>query len=150
MQHRTLGNTGLKVSRLGVGLSELGDLRLEDEGIAARVLNTALDNGINFFNTAACYGNSEELFGRSMANRRDEHVLSTKAGHAWSDDNGESWTAETVRGDVIQALQAAKQADKTRYIGYSSGNESTLWAVESGLSASHWTEKCPGWRCYIS
>ncbi|HPR08383.1 MAG TPA: aldo/keto reductase [Denitromonas sp.] len=97
MQHRTLGNTGLKVSRLGVGLSELGDLRLEDEGIAARVLNTALDNGINFFDTAACYGNSEELFGRSLANRRDEYVLSTKAGHAWSDDNGESWTAETVR-----------------------------------------------------
>ncbi|MEZ4769273.1 MAG: aldo/keto reductase [Caldilineales bacterium] len=66
MQQSTLGNTGIKVSRLGVGLSELGDLPLSEERTAARVLYTALDNGVNFFDTAACYGNSEELFGRRM------------------------------------------------------------------------------------
>lgn len=152
MEKRRLGDTDLRVSRLGVGLSELGDLSLKDVGTAARVLNTALDKGINFFDTAACYGNSEELVGRTVAERRDEYVLSTKAGHAVGDYDGRSWTAETVRhsierslerlrtdhldvvhlhscgivilerGEVIRALQDAKQAGKTRYIGYSGDN----------------------------
>jgi aryl-alcohol dehydrogenase-like predicted oxidoreductase len=163
MEKRKLGDTDLKVSRLGVGLSEIGSLSLDQVDPAARVLNTALDNGINFFDTAACYGNSEELLGRSVAERRDEFFLSTKAGHVAGGYSGRSWTAETVRdsierslrrlqtdhldvvhlhscgvdvlerGDVIQALQDAKQAGKTRYIGYSGDNESALWAVESGL-----------------
>ncbi|MGD2047861.1 MAG: aldo/keto reductase [Chloroflexota bacterium] len=163
MEKRRLGDTELQVSRLGAGLSELGDLSFKDVDTAARVLNTALDNGINFFDTAACYGNSEQLVGRTVAERRDEYVLSTKAGHAVGDFAGRSWTAETVhhsierslerlrtdhldlvhlhscgiaileRGDVIRALQDAKQAGKTRYIGYSGDNESAVWAVESGL-----------------
>jgi aryl-alcohol dehydrogenase-like predicted oxidoreductase len=163
MEERKLGDTDLKVSRLGVGLSEIGSLSLDQADPAARVLNSALDNGINFFDTAACYGNSEELVGRSVAERRDEFFLSTKAGHAAGGYSGRAWTAETVRdsierslrrlrtdhvdvvhlhscgvdvlerGDVIRALQDAKQSGKTRYIGYSGDNESAVWAVESDL-----------------
>jgi aryl-alcohol dehydrogenase-like predicted oxidoreductase len=163
MEQRRLGNTNLKVSRLGVGLAEIGSLSLGQMGVARRMLNTALDNGINFFDTAACYGNSEELVGRAVAERRGEFYLSTKAGHAAGAYSGRSWTAETVRdsierslrrlrtdhldvvhlhscgvqvlerGDVIQALQDAKQAGKTRYIGYSGDNEAAAWAVKSGL-----------------
>lgn len=160
---KQLGDTDLRVGRLGAGLAEIGGLGLEEVAAAARVLNTALDNGINFLDTAACYGNSEELLGRAVAERRDEFVLSTKAGHAAGDYGGRSWTAGTVRdsierslrrlrtdhldivhlhscsvqvlerGDVIQTLQDAKQAGKTRYIGYSGDNEAAAWAVESGL-----------------
>jgi aryl-alcohol dehydrogenase-like predicted oxidoreductase len=163
MEIRKLGDTNLEVSRLGVGLAEIGNLSINDTHKAAQVLNTALDNGINFFDTAACYGNSEELVGQNVAGRRDEFVLSTKAGHVAGNYSGRSWTAETVRdsierslrrmrtdhldivhlhscdigvlerGDVIQALQDAKQAGKTRYIGYSGDNEAAVWAVESGL-----------------
>ncbi len=164
MEKRKFGKTELEVSRLGVGLSEIGHrLTLAQEEKAGRVLNTALDNGINFLDTAACYGISEELIGRTVAGRRDEFVLSTKAGHVAGDYAGQSWTAQTVRdsiersltrmntdhldvvhlhscgvdvlerGDVIRALQDAKKAGKTRYIGYSGDNESARWAVESGL-----------------
>jgi aryl-alcohol dehydrogenase-like predicted oxidoreductase len=163
MEQRELGKTGLMVSRLGLGLSELGALSLSQEQTAARILNTALDNGINFLDTAACYDNSEELIGRTIAGRRDDFVLSTKAGHVAGDHVGQDWTAATVRdsierslarmrtdhldvvhlhscgvdilerGQVIQALQDAKQAGKTRNIGYSGDNEAARWAVESGL-----------------
>jgi aryl-alcohol dehydrogenase-like predicted oxidoreductase len=56
MEMRQLGNTGLEVSRLGVGLSELGSrytLAQKDE--AGRILNMALDQGLNFLDAAACY-----------------------------------------------------------------------------------------------
>ena len=163
MNMRRLGDTDLTVSRLGAGLAEIGGLSVSETSAAAKVLNTALDNGITFLDTAACYGNSEELVGRAVADRRDEFVLSTKAGHVAGDYDGRAWTAKTVRdsierslrrlrtdyldvvhlhscgvavlerGEVIQALQDAQQAGKTRYVGYSGDNEAALWAVESGL-----------------
>lgn len=163
METRTLGKTGLTISRLGVGLSEIGGLDLDESKQAAEVLNTALDNGITFFDTSACYNNSEELIGRTISHRRDEFVLATKAGHITGGYEGEAWTAQTIRdsidrslermrtdyldlvqlhtcsvevlerGEVIEALQAAQQAGKTRFIGYSGDNEGALWAVKSGL-----------------
>ena len=59
METRTLGRTGLRVSHLGVGAAEIG-LRMVDDARAAQVLNTALDEGLNFVDTAACYGISED------------------------------------------------------------------------------------------
>ena len=64
MERTTLGNTGLEVSRLGAGLAEVGSLA--DVTEAGQVLNAALDGGINFLDTAACYGRSEEWIGRSI------------------------------------------------------------------------------------
>ena len=160
MQMTTLGKTGLQVSRLGMGLSEIGELLDVEE--AARVLDSALDGGINFLDTAACYGNSEELIGRSIVHRRHEYVLATKCGHIAGGYGGQPWTAQTVkdsidrsltriktdyldlvqlhscdvpvleRGDVIQALLDAREAGKTRFVGYSGDNEAASWAVESG------------------
>ena len=160
MQVATLGQTGLQVSRLGAGLYEIG--LLADAAAAGQVLNAALDGGISFFDTAACYGRSEEWIGRTIAHRRDEYVLATKAGHVTSGYEGEERTARTIRdsierslrrmktghldlvqlhscsvdvlerGEAIQALQEARQAGKVRYIGYSGDHEAALWAVESG------------------
>ncbi|MBN2391452.1 MAG: aldo/keto reductase [Anaerolineae bacterium] len=164
METRILGKTGLEISRLGIGLAEIGfELTLEEINAASEVLNTALDRGITFLDTSACYDISEELIGRTIAHRRDDYVLATKAGHVTGGYEGESWTAQTVRdsigrslvrmktdhldlvqlhscdvdvlerGEVIEVLQQAKQAGKTRFIGYSGDNEAALWAVESGL-----------------
>ncbi len=163
MEMKTLGKTGLKISRLGAGLAEIGSLTMENVSEAGRVLNAALDGGINFLDTAACYGNSEEMIGLTVAHRRNEFVLATKCGHATGGYTGEPWTAKTIndsierslarmktdyldlvqlhscdldvleRGEVVQALQKAKEAGKTRFIGYSGDNEAARWAVESGL-----------------
>lgn len=162
MEMRKLGKTDLMVSRLGVGLSEIGSLSLDNVEQASQVLNRALDGGIAFLDTAACYDNSEELIGRTVANRRAEYVLASKCGHVTGGYEGQEWTAQTVtdsidrslvrlktdhvdimqlhscgidileRGDVIDALLAAKKAGKTRYVGYSGDNESAAWAIESG------------------
>ncbi|NQW19965.1 MAG: aldo/keto reductase [Chloroflexi bacterium] len=167
MQTVPFGNTGFAVSRLGVGLSEIGSqLSISDQDQASSVLNTALDSGINFFDTSACYGISEQLIGKAVANRRDEYFLATKAGHIALGYDGEEWTYQTVvdsidrslrllqtdhvdlvqlhscdidvleKGDVIRALQEAEQAGKTRFIGYSGDNETAHWAVDSGLFAT--------------
>lgn len=163
MEKRQLGNTGL-VSRLGAGLAEIGfELTLAQEAQAAQVLSAALDGGISFLDTAACYGISEELIGRTIAHRRQEYVLSTKCGHIAAGYEGQPWTAQTIRdsierslrrmktdwidvvhlhscdldvlerGEAVQALLDAKQAGKTRYVGYSGDNEAAEWAVQSGL-----------------
>jgi len=161
LQYRQLGQTDLKISRLGVGLSEIGyELSLAEEAEASGVLNIALDNGLNFLDTSTCYGLSEEWIGRTIAQRRGEYILATKAcGH--KDDA--PWSGQVVtasielslrrmktdyldlvqlhscdlsvlqQGEVIEALLAAKRAGKTRYVGYSGDNEAALWAVESGL-----------------
>jgi aryl-alcohol dehydrogenase-like predicted oxidoreductase len=164
METRTLGKTGLQVSRLGAGLAEIGfGLTFTQEAKAARVLSAALDGGITFLDTAACYDISEELIGRTVAHRRQEYVLATKCGHVTGGYQGKEWTAQTVkdsidrslvrlqtdyvdlvqlhscevdvleRGDVIQPLLDAKQAGKTRFVGYSGDNEAAEWAIESGL-----------------
>lgn len=164
MQNATLGKTGLKVSRLGIGLSETGfNLSIDDQAQATEVMNAALDQGINFLDTAACYDLSEEQLGAAVSHRRDEFVLATKAGHFVPRGEGEDWTPELItesidrslkrmktdhvdilqlhsctveileQGDVIEALQQARQAGKTRFIGYSGDNENAEWAVDSGI-----------------
>lgn len=165
MQIVDFGKTGYKVSRLGAGLAEIGhELELADIEQAGSVLNNALDMGINFLDTAASYDISEELIGITLAQRRDEYTLVTKAGQANGDGlYGKDWTYETVRdsidrslrrmktdyvdlvqlhscgipdlerGDIIRALEDARDAGKTRMIGYSGDNEAAHWAVDSGV-----------------
>ena len=106
MQQRILGNTGLQVSRLGVGLAEIGfELTLSDIQEASKVLNVALDNGITFLDTAECYDISEELIGRTIAHRRTEYVLASKCGHISGGYAGEEWTAPTIRDSIDRSLQ---------------------------------------------
>ena len=102
MEFRTLGETGCKVSRLGIGLAQIGAFRLLEEKAVRRLLLTALDLGITFFDTAASYGNSEELIGRAISNHRKEFFLATKCGH-WAAEV--PWTAKTVRSHVERSLQ---------------------------------------------
>ena len=164
METTAFGNTGLRVSRLGFGLAQISrEETAPSVREAGRVLNTALDGGINLLDTAACYGATEELIGSTVAHRRDEYVLATKAGHVVGGSSGEPWTARTIgesierslerlrtdrvdlvqlhspdldvleRGEAIEALLSARDAGKTRFLGCSGDNEAARWAVESGV-----------------
>lgn len=77
MGKRKLGDTGLAVTGLGYGAWELRHLELTD---ASRILNTALDAGINYIDTSPDYGLSEQYIGAAISNRRDEFYLATKCG----------------------------------------------------------------------
>ena len=64
------------------GLARIGyELTLRDIDEAGQVLNAALDGGVNFLDTSACYDISEELIGRTISHRRGEFILATKCGH---------------------------------------------------------------------
>ena len=164
MEYRLLGKTNLKVSRLGIGLVKIGNAEMLTQlHKSDLLLNTALDSGINFLDTAACYGNSEEVIGKTVSHRRDEYILASKAGHSVEKQNGEPWTAETItdsverslkrmnteyldliqlhtcdvktlaKGEVIDALLHLKTTGKTRFIGYSGDEEAAEWAVKSNI-----------------
>jgi len=89
MEKRTLGRTGLEVSPIAIGgaaFTYVQETRgwnpMSDEGreVVHRTLHTAIDNGINYVDTAPAYGNgySETLVGEVMKDRRSECVLASK------------------------------------------------------------------------
>jgi aryl-alcohol dehydrogenase-like predicted oxidoreductase len=82
MRRRTFGATGWSVSELALGTMMFGAMGNTDHEESARVINSALDAGINFVDTADVYsaGESEVIVGRAIAARRDEVVLATKFG----------------------------------------------------------------------
>lgn len=80
MRIRTFGATGWSVSELALGTMMFGAMGNADHDDSARVINAALDAGINFVDTADVYsqGESEQIVGKAIAARRDEVVLATK------------------------------------------------------------------------
>jgi aryl-alcohol dehydrogenase-like predicted oxidoreductase len=161
MEKRHLGRTDMEVSVLGFGGSEIGYERASAETVA-KLLNSALDAGLNVIDTAECYYNSEELIGQAVAKRRSEFHLFTKCGHPHGMESGADWSkasilesakrslqrlktdrldllqlhscseAELRKGEVIDALQTARDTGHTRYIGYSGDNHAAKFAVECG------------------
>ena len=109
MRKNILGNTKIKVSQLGIGLSEIGsELSINDDRKASELLNFALDNGINFLYTASCYGVSEELIGKTVSHRRHEYYIASKAGHANGNLNGNDWSYETIKDSIDRSLDRLK------------------------------------------
>ncbi len=80
MEYRTLGRTGVQVSPLCLGAMMFGPWGNDDRADSIRIINRALDAGINFVDTADVYsgGVSEEIVGEAIAGRRDEVFLATK------------------------------------------------------------------------
>jgi aryl-alcohol dehydrogenase-like predicted oxidoreductase len=160
MERRRLGRTDMQVSVLGFGGSEIGYERVSRRTVE-RLLGSALDAGLNVIDTAECYENSEELIGRALGARRAEVHLLTKCGHAggWSRADWRPGAllssierslrrlatdrvdliqlhscslAHLQRGDVIAALERARERGWVRYIGYSGDGEAARYAIECG------------------
>ena len=114
LSRRTLGRTGLEVTQLGFGAAERGasDEAEADDQIE-EVLNAALDEGINFIDTAPDYGASEGRIGRFIGHRRDEFYLATKCGcnidsEGTRLDPSHLWTADRLHRNIDQSLQRLK------------------------------------------
>jgi aryl-alcohol dehydrogenase-like predicted oxidoreductase len=98
-----LGESGLRVSRVGVGCNNFGGRIGASETRA--VVEAALEVGITFFDTAESYGNdggSERLLGEILEGRRDGVVLATKFG--WRSEGGHG-SAENVRRAIAGSLE---------------------------------------------
>lgn len=102
MQTRNIGS--LSVSIVGLGCNNFGN-RL-DADASAKVIDAALDNGINFLDTADIYGKtlSEEYIGRALAGRRGEVVIATKFGKP-VDENRRGARPEYVKRAAEDSLR---------------------------------------------
>jgi aryl-alcohol dehydrogenase-like predicted oxidoreductase len=80
MEYRPLGRTGVQVSKLCLGTMMFGAWGNSDHDDSIRIIHSALDAGINFVDTADVYsaGESEEIVGKALKDRRDNVVLATK------------------------------------------------------------------------
>lgn len=119
MKYKTLGRTGLKVSPLCLGTMNFGPNTSESDSFA--IMNKALDNGVNFFDTANVYGGkkgdgiTEEIVGRWLAQgkRRERIVLATKCyGEMGDGPNNRGLSAYHIR----QACDASLKRLQTDHI----------------------------------
>lgn len=160
MERRTLGRTGMQCSVLGFGGAEIGFEQAPQAGVD-RLLNAALDAGLNVVDTAAFYLGSEKAIGSAIGGRRGEFLLFTKCGKP-SSDEPEYWNSAALaksieqsltdlntghldliqlhscgestlrQGDAIEVVQRARDAGKARFIGFSGEGAAALYAVECG------------------
>ena len=150
----------MDVSILGFGGSEIGYQRVSGRTVE-RLLGGALDAGLNVIDTAECYEDSEALIGRALGARRAQVRLFTKCGHAggwgradWRPASLLSSIERSLRrlatdhvdliqlhsctlaqlrkGDVIAALERARERGWARYIGYSGDGAAARYAIECG------------------
>ncbi|MGV8090494.1 MAG: aldo/keto reductase [Mangrovibacterium sp.] len=123
MIKRSLGKTGIAVSEVafggveigipyGIGVKSATDMLSEQEAI--RLLHAATDSGINFFDTARMYGNSERIMGKAFKDRRDQVVLSTKCRHL-RDHEGNLPSGPELRETIETSLHESLDALQTDY-----------------------------------
>lgn len=156
MEKRRLGRTDLDVTILGFGGAGTAGHDLEN---IEKVLNSALDAGINVIDTAECYEGSEESIGRAISKRRAEFFLFTKCGHPRG-IGSEDWSSNSIlesiecslrrlrtdridliqlhgcseavlkKGEAISALEKARERGWVRYLGYSGDRHPARFAIE--------------------
>ncbi|MGO4349647.1 aldo/keto reductase [Paenibacillus sp. MCAF9] len=149
MHYRRLGNSGLKVSALGLGTNAFG--KRADYEASKQIIHSAIDNGINFIDTANIYAatESEKIIGQVLEGQRQHVVLATKAGlvrGAGVNERGSSrfhlqteleqslkrlktdyidlyqihtFDPETPLEETLRALEDMVSSGKVRYIGAS-------------------------------
>jgi myo-inositol catabolism protein IolS len=118
MHYRTLGRTNLNISVVGVGTWQFGGEWGVDftQPEVNAILAAAQDCGINFIDTAECYGDhlSERFIGHAIAGRRDQWIVATKFGHHFHKNFDRSRHFDAT--DVTAQLDASLAALQTDYI----------------------------------
>jgi aryl-alcohol dehydrogenase-like predicted oxidoreductase len=120
MNKRLLGNTGIEVSELAFGGVEIGmpygigvhsQADMLTEAGAVHLLHTALEEGINFIDTARQYGNSEAIIGKAFAGNRSAVVIATKCKHLRRADKSIPDDLPALINESLQESLSALQTD---------------------------------------
>ena len=126
MQYRKFGNTDLLVSEIGFGAWAIGGGAMigntaigwgdADDDSSVKAIYAALDNGINFFDTADIYGlgHSEELIGKTIGNKK-EIIIATKVGNV---SRNEQFTVDYSKDYIIKACEGSLKRLKKEYVDY--------------------------------
>lgn len=108
MHKRTLGKTNIDISEIGLGTWQLGGSWGEvTESEALKILHTAADGGVTFYDTADVYGDgrSEQLIARFLKERPESFFVATKIGR-WAEPGWpENFTLETMRAHVQASIK---------------------------------------------
>jgi len=122
VRFRSLGNSGLRVSTIGLGCNNFGranTVTATQAGTNA-VISAAIDSGITLFDTADFYGAerglSETLMGNALKGKRDRIVLATKFGMDMEGTNGPDWGARGSRRYIRRAVEASLTRLQTDWI----------------------------------
>ena len=99
MQYQTLGKSTLNISKIGFGCMSLKP----DQKDFNDIIDAAIDNGINYFDTADLYdkGLNETLLGKAFRGKRDKVIIATKAGNQWRAD-GSGWDWNPRKGYILK------------------------------------------------
>lgn len=144
MQKRRLGNTDIEVSEVafggveigipyGIGVASKADMLTENEAIT--LLHSAVDSGINFFDTARMYGESEKIMGKAFKDRREKVVIATKCRHLL-DGEGNLPPDSKLEGMIEQSLWESLDALQTDYVDIFMLHQANIKILENEMIAS--------------
>jgi len=177
MEYRHLGNTGLKVSVICLGAMTFTEKGWRTAGTMEfseiqRVVNYAIDSGVNFFDTADIYafGESEELLGKALGNRKNDVIIATKVRGVMSEDPNDRglsryhifrsvenslkrlgrdyidlyqvhwWDNSTPIEETLDALNDLVRQGKVRYVGIS---DFAGWQIARSVSIQQFKGYAP-------
>jgi aryl-alcohol dehydrogenase-like predicted oxidoreductase len=142
MRYRTLGGTGIEVSAHCLGTMMFGAVGNPDHEDSVRIIHAALDQGINFVDTADMYsrGESEEIVGKALKGRRDDVVLATKVHFPLSEEgrnrsgNSRRWIVQEVENSLRRLDTDWIDLYQIHRPDYSTDIEETLWVLTDLVS----------------
>ena len=111
MDYRRLGDSGLKVSEIGLGCNNFG-MRIDQDATNA-VIDAAIEHGVTFFDTADVYGGrgkSEEMMGVALKGKRDKVVLATKFASPMGDTPDKRGGSRRYIMDAVEASLTLQRA----------------------------------------
>ena len=129
MKKQKLGTSGILVSEIGFGCMSLP----AEESQAKAIVEEAIANGINYFDTADLYqkGQNEELVGNALKSHRHDIVLATKVGNEWSKDSDKvKWNA--TKPYITEQVHNSLKRLQTDYID--------LYQLHGGMITDHTEE----------
>ncbi|WP_144511391.1 aldo/keto reductase [Bacillus sp. FJAT-22090] len=113
MKKRQLGKSELFISEIGLGCMSLPTDQIE----ANKIIQVAIDNGINYFDTADLYnkGENEKIVGNALKNNRQNIILTTKVGNRLN-ESGEGWSWDPSKKWITSAVHQSLTRLQTDYI----------------------------------